>query len=68
MIEPKDFNFNKERSYKEDTVFAYVYLKNKIFVNAYLIKSGIGEKENENQEAERIIRRDEDEGERACSN
>jgi len=25
----------------ENTIFAYVYLKNKIFVNAYLIKSGI---------------------------
>jgi hypothetical protein len=27
----------------ENTVFAYVYLKNKIFVNAYLIKSGIAQ-------------------------
>jgi len=26
----------------EDTVMAYVYLKNKIFINAYLIKSGLG--------------------------
>ena len=29
----------------EDTVEAYVYLKNKIFVNAYLIKSGIAKAE-----------------------
>jgi len=27
----------------ENTIFAYVYLKNKIFVNAYLIKSGIAQ-------------------------
>ena len=27
----------------ENTVSAYVYLKNKIFVNAYLIKSGMAE-------------------------
>jgi endonuclease YncB( thermonuclease family) len=27
----------------ENTIFAYVYLKNKIFINAYLIKSGIAQ-------------------------
>ncbi len=27
----------------ENTVSAYVYLKNRIFVNAYLIKSGMAE-------------------------
>ena len=26
---------------EQDTVVAYVYLKNRIFVNAYLIKSGL---------------------------
>lgn len=29
------------RAVEEGTVLAYVYLKNRIFVNAYLIKSGL---------------------------
>ncbi len=33
--------FDNESVLDENTVSAYVYLKNKIFVNAYLIKSGI---------------------------
>ncbi len=33
--------FDKDPVLEENTVWAYVYLKNKIFVNAYLIKSGL---------------------------
>ena len=33
--------FHENKVVNEDTVFAYVYLKNKIFVNAYLIKAGL---------------------------
>ncbi len=33
--------FDKDPVLNENTVWAYVYLKNKIFVNAYLIKSGL---------------------------
>ncbi len=33
--------FHDGKVVKKDTVMAYVYLKNKIFVNAYLIKSGL---------------------------
>ncbi|BAU23856.1 DNA methylase N-4 [Caldimicrobium thiodismutans] len=33
--------FDKDSVLNENTVWAYVYLKNKIFVNAYLIKSGL---------------------------
>ena len=33
--------FDNDSVLDKDTVMAYVYLKNKIFVNAYLIKSGI---------------------------
>ena len=33
--------FHNSEIIKENTVSAYVYLKNKIFVNAYLIKSGL---------------------------
>ncbi len=37
--------FDNTEVLNEDTVEAYVYLKNKIFVNAYLIKSGIAKAE-----------------------
>jgi DNA modification methylase len=33
----------------ENTIFAYVYLKNKIFINAYLIKSGIAQADREKE-------------------
>ena len=33
--------FENGKVLNEDTVKAYVYLKNKIFVNAYLVKSGL---------------------------
>jgi DNA modification methylase len=33
--------FHDNKTVEEDAVLAYVYLKNKIFVNAYLIKSGL---------------------------
>jgi hypothetical protein len=33
----------------ENTIFAYVYLKNKIFINAYLIKSGIAQADRERE-------------------
>jgi DNA modification methylase/endonuclease YncB( thermonuclease family) len=33
----------------ENTIFAYVYLKNKIFINAYLIKSGIAQANRERE-------------------
>ena len=33
----------------ENTIFAYVYLKNKIFVNAYLIKAGIAKADKEKE-------------------
>lgn len=33
--------FYDNRADSDDTIMAYVYLKNKIFVNAYLIKSGL---------------------------
>lgn len=39
--------FDNGASVEEDCVEAYVYLKNKIFVNAYLIKSGIAKAERE---------------------
>ncbi|MEN3188967.1 MAG: site-specific DNA-methyltransferase, partial [Atribacterota bacterium] len=34
-------SFHDNEVINENTVMAYVYLKNKIFVNAYLIKSGL---------------------------
>ena len=34
--------FHGNKVINQNTVMAYVYLKNKIFVNAYLIKSGLG--------------------------
>jgi len=33
----------------KNTIFAYVYLKNKIFINAYLIKSGIAQADREKE-------------------
>ena len=33
--------FHNDRVVERDTVMAYVYLKNRIFVNAYLVKSGL---------------------------
>jgi len=33
--------FHNHKVINEKTIMAYVYLKNKIFVNAYLIKSGL---------------------------
>ena len=33
--------FHNHKVINEETIMAYVYLKNKIFVNAYLIKSGL---------------------------
>ena len=34
--------FQNDKVVNENTVMAYVYLKNKIFINSYLIKSGLG--------------------------
>jgi DNA modification methylase len=34
--------YDDNKSLIDNTRFAYVYLKNKIFINAYLIKSGLG--------------------------
>jgi len=34
--------FDADKVIERDTVKAYVYLKNKIFINSYLIKSGLG--------------------------
>jgi hypothetical protein len=39
----------KDSPIDENTIFAYVYLKNKIFVNAYLIKSGIAQADKERE-------------------
>ena len=41
--------FDDGRVLDENTVEAYVYLKNKIFVNAYLIKSGIAKAERKRE-------------------
>jgi len=39
--------FDKKPILNENMVFAYVYLKNKIFINAYLIKSGMAKTDTE---------------------
>ena len=42
LLKKKVFlKFDNDVVQDEDTVEAYVYLKNKIFINAYLIKSGL---------------------------
>ncbi len=41
--------FEDDEPLNEDTVEAYVYLKNKIFVNAYLIKSGIAKADRQRE-------------------
>ncbi len=58
--------FDNTEVLNEDTVEAYVYLKNKIFVNAYLIKSGIAKAERAKEYKYKAKFIELDEGERLC--
>lgn len=50
------FKIDETKEIKENTVSAYVYLKNKIFINSYLIKSGLVDKDDSfhNQKREKF--------------
>ena len=58
--------FDNTEVLNEDTVEAYVYLKNKIFVNAYLIKSGIAKAERAKEYKYKAKFIELDEGGRLC--
>ncbi len=50
--------FDKQTNDNDNTVYAYVYLKNKIFINAYLIKSGlaVADKTSEHKQKSKFIK------------
>ena len=50
--------FDKEITSDDNTVHAYVYLKNKIFINAYLIRAGlaIADKTSEHKQKSKFIK------------